>query len=345
VKTDIRIIQTETNNSTADFVIRVLIPWFRHSFPPYRFEDQPWVYMQRESPIYTNLTLKDYPNVFNWTMTYRKDSDIHFPYGAVKFFPSANVAQFDYELENSLFMKKADEVEAAWTVSHCSTQSKREELVKKLKKYISIDVYGVCGKNKCKKKNEEDGCHEELETKYKFYLSFENSMCEEYVTEKFFNVLNRSMIPVVYGYEDYSSIAPPGSFIDARSFKSVEELGKYLKFLSGNVTEYLKYFEWKKHYQVILGPTNEMWCGLCHKILENRVNGWKKKQWYANIHDWWNQSSSLLNSLDQDIIVRPSSKFSSNDSLLSFDFLTSNFNHRETVEDYPRSACVPPSTF
>lgn len=34
-----------------------------------------------ESPHYTLLNLKNYANFFNWTLTYRRDSDIYFPYG------------------------------------------------------------------------------------------------------------------------------------------------------------------------------------------------------------------------------------------------------------------------
>lgn len=44
---------------------------FREEVPQQRSIDQVWVYLQQECPMYTKLNLKDYPNVFNWTMTYR----------------------------------------------------------------------------------------------------------------------------------------------------------------------------------------------------------------------------------------------------------------------------------
>jgi len=60
-----------------------------------------------------------------------------------------------------------------------------------------------------------------LEQDYKFYLSFENSLCRDYVTEKFYNPLLYSTVPVVYGGADYESIkAPHHSFIDIRNFAS-----------------------------------------------------------------------------------------------------------------------------
>jgi hypothetical protein len=57
---------------------------------------------------------------------------------------------------------------------------------------------------------------EALGRQYKFYLSFENSICRDYITEKFYQPLLNSMVPVVYGGADYE--ASPDSFIDVRNF-------------------------------------------------------------------------------------------------------------------------------
>lgn len=55
-----------------------------------------------------------------------------------------------------------------------------------------------------------------LGREYKFYLSFENSLCRDYVTEKFYLPLLYSMVPIAYGGADYE--ASPSSFIDVRNF-------------------------------------------------------------------------------------------------------------------------------
>lgn len=62
-----------------------------------------------------------------------------------------------------------------------------------------------------------------LIAKYKFYLSFENSIhCNDYISEKFWrNALGGGAVPVVFGphIDDVRAIAPPKSFIHAEEFR------------------------------------------------------------------------------------------------------------------------------
>ena len=76
-------------------------------------------------------------------------------------------------------------------------QARREKYVKQMKKLVDVDVYGKCGKLKCSRTNETE-CYLNLEKNYKFYLSFENSICEDYVTEKYFNILGMDVIPLSF---------------------------------------------------------------------------------------------------------------------------------------------------
>ena len=58
-------------------------------------------------------------------------------------------------------------------------------------KLLQVDIFG-----KCADRNFDVG---ELSRNYKFYLSFENSLCEDYVTEKLSRSLQDSVLPVVMG--------------------------------------------------------------------------------------------------------------------------------------------------
>ena len=91
-------------------------------------------------------------------------------------------------------------------MSHCETFSRRELYVNELTKYINIDIYGSCGnyfnqkgarvlKDPCKNYiDNKDECIHKLFNSYKFYLSFENSLCNEYITEKFWKIYNSKNI-------------------------------------------------------------------------------------------------------------------------------------------------------
>jgi alpha-1,3-fucosyltransferase len=107
-----------------------------------------------------------------------------------------------------------------------------------------------------------------LEERYKFYLSFENFICTDYITEKFFEILNRTIVPIVYRGTDYSQIAPFHSYINALDF-TPEKLAQYLKLLDSIDTLYNEYFWWKDHYRVEAG-VDEMasngFCDLCKTL-------------------------------------------------------------------------------
>ena len=84
--------------------------------------------------------------------------------------------------------------------------------IKELKKYVGVDVYGACGDKKCPEKFRNgtltSDCRAILADEYKFYLAFENSLCRDYITEKFFSVLELDTVPVVHGngqYDQYVS--------------------------------------------------------------------------------------------------------------------------------------------
>ncbi|PIK42455.1 hypothetical protein BSL78_20684 [Apostichopus japonicus] len=82
-----------------------------------------------------------------------------------------------------------------------------------------------------------------------FILAFENSCCEEYISEKFWKVLSTGVsIPVVIGAkkEDYKRLGPPNSFIHVDDFNSMQELASYLQKVANNSVTYNSFFKWKK---------------------------------------------------------------------------------------------------
>lgn len=178
---------------------------------------------------------------------------------------------------------------AAWFVSNCLNQpSKRNELVEKLKKYIDIDVYGDCGTFSCPGVTGSSPCDDLLDTTYKFYLSFENSLCVDYITEKVYKVFKRMTIPVVYNGAAVSQFLPPHSYVDANSFVSVKSLAKYLKRLANDPQEYVKFFWWKDFYTANRKDPFPFKT-LCQKIHETSSSPNRKS--YKSIRKWIYQCS------------------------------------------------------
>lgn len=156
-----------------------------------------------------------------------------------------------------------------------------------------MDIYGLCVKNNraCRRNtvtyHNGTECMEEVIRKYKFYLSFENSNCREYITEKFWKVgLQMGAIPIVMGAprEDFQRLAPPGSYIHVDDFDNVNDLANYLFKLDKDDVEYSKYFRWKQMGQIV-SAANMGWCNLCKALHD--PNSPRKS--YDYIHQWWNK--------------------------------------------------------
>ena len=129
-----------------------------------------------------------------------------------------------------------------------------------------------------------------METDYKFYLSLENSLCRDYVTEKYFSMMRYNVVPVVMSspLDSHSLLSPSHSFIDALHFPSVGKLAKYLHQLAANDTLYNEYFWWKPHFQVH-SSEQDVNRGMCHLCAELHSNDQPKI--YANMTDWWDSSA------------------------------------------------------
>ena len=78
-----------------------------------------------------------------------------------------------YLASDEIFREK--HLKVAWFVSHCETQSKREDYVARLAKVIQVDIFGACGKMACGKYGFEMGgqkesCMDMLSRDYKYAI-------------------------------------------------------------------------------------------------------------------------------------------------------------------------------
>ncbi|XP_069165577.1 alpha-(1,3)-fucosyltransferase C isoform X2 [Procambarus clarkii] len=247
------------------------------SLPTQRSPHTRYVFWLMESPAHLFARIERFNQVFNWTFTYRLDSDFPLPYGRVY---RRRVPEKPSNRNYAAGKTKM----AAWLVSNCNTIGGRKHLIRTLRNWIKIDEFGKCGGTKCQSQQSLK-CHSTLAADYKFYLSFENSLCRDYVTEKLFNVLRLDIVPVVYGLANYSQHAPPHSYIDALSFPTAKALADYLIYLDHNDTAYNEYFKWKRFHRLPIDWVNyaKPYCDLCERLhSDNSTKIYDLKKWFVD---------------------------------------------------------------
>lgn len=180
---------------------------------------QKYVYANIESSANYPLCSQVWNDFFNWTWTYKLNSDAVWGYMAIRnatrhvigpkinmhWMQSTQMDDIDEELKNKLKTKKKT---AAWFVSNCLSQSLREHYVEKLRLHLrkfnmDIDIFGKCGQFGCPREIM-PRCLAQLDKTYYFYLAFENAISEDYVTERIVYALKYNTVPIVYGGANYS---------------------------------------------------------------------------------------------------------------------------------------------
>lgn len=182
-----------------------------------RSPHQYFVFTASESASNFPICDSFYDSYYNLTWTYKLDSDIRWSYITIldknDMFVGPNISMnwiepMDPTSENAVRKLVHKKKLVAWFVSYCRTKSKREKLAAKLSEALSkynlkIDIYGWCGELSCPRERMEE-CLDLLEQNYYFYLAFENSLDDDYVTEKLLYPLRHYTVPIVFGGANYS---------------------------------------------------------------------------------------------------------------------------------------------
>ena len=235
-----------------------------------------WMMYLLESPFHSTSNL----NGVDWTATYRRDSTIVAPYAKWKYYDKNVTSKVD-----TINYARNKSKQVAWFVSNCNAENKRLEYARELQKYITVDIFGSCSDKVCPYSSED--CMSMLSKDYKFYLSFENSNCRDYITEKFFyNALQHDVVPIVMGasLDDYTAVAPQGSFIHVDQFESVEELATYLHTLDTNDHLYNQYFQWKGTGEFI---KTKFFCRVCAMLHYAQENNRRAPTNNTKLSTWW----------------------------------------------------------
>lgn len=187
--------------------------------PTRRAHHQKYVFASIESSYNYPICSNRFDGFFNWSWTFRLDSDVRWGYMDIK--DSNNKIIGPNEVMHWMDLKdmkpvseefkqklKSKRIAAAWFVSNCFDRSGRfllaQALEHELKKYnLELNVFGDCGKFACPQSRDEI-CMKMLGETYFFYLSFENSISKDYVTEKLLKALQTNVVPIVFGGANYT---------------------------------------------------------------------------------------------------------------------------------------------
>jgi hypothetical protein len=149
----------------------------------------------------------------------------------------------------------------AMMVSNCDQNTKRRtDYLAELMDYIQVDSFGRClptaqvplelllkhgatGANH--HKTDYKAVKHDVFKAYPFVLTFENSNCYDYVTEKAFDALLAGAVPIYMGAPNIVDFLPPSSFIDATWFSGPQQLADYIRHLLSHPAEYEKYHAWR----------------------------------------------------------------------------------------------------
>lgn len=132
---------------------------------------------------------------------------------------------------------------------------------------------------------------------YLFYLAFENSNCDEYITEKlWWNAYQKNSIPVVMGSTQatYKKLLPPDSYINIDDYASPQVLANYLLWLN-ETGEYTNYYRWKNYFEIrnehgYFQSKSYHYCRICQAMNYND----KTTKVYTNLERFWSTKDCHL---------------------------------------------------
>ena len=285
---DCMFVKQRSEYNTSEVVVFNIFNTQIGDIPRYRPPGQLWIFFIHESPQKTSKQkLAQWKNSFNASSSYmltRTDISEPFPRYTSGNHSKWKIAQLEKIRRNLTVKVKQKKKMVAWFVSNCKTSSARENYVRELSIHIRVDVFGKCGNLTCPRTVESKygDCDTMLDKHYKFYLAFENSLCDEYVTEKFTRMVHRDVIPVVLGGADFSEFTAPETYLNVRNFTSPRYLAEFMRYLDKRTDLYVDYLM-RKRSMVRRKLNNTSACGLCDYAHRNLH---RKKQ--VNAEEIWN---------------------------------------------------------
>jgi hypothetical protein len=250
-------------------------------------------------------------------MSYRRCAQVEEPY-------------YNREYQDLPVLQKAPEpfsskLDAVFYVnSNCKPKIQRREIIHKLQELMNttnsklqVHSFGTCDRNMGPKELQEldKMGKQEFGRRYKFCVSIENNIEQDYVTEKVYHALEAGCVPIYLGAPNVDEYVPDAnSIINYAQLKSPAALLAELERLAGNETAYNEKLAWKQTSIHQMAPGFQRLyeqgktrgqCRLCQLLLEHRASPKTYTMCYANT-SWRNAADSAVAKVMADLEKLPS---------------------------------------
>ncbi len=225
-------------------------------------------------------SIRNYPHQFDHlsdydiSMSYRLNSDV--PYTYINFAQGTPKDLLNLLAETNSTWKSREKA-VLFAARNCNSKNQREQLVKMLQKFVRVDSVSSCLNNKKWPSDIPRTDKRTLSKRYMALLAAENSVDDDYVSEKVYDGLVAGAVPIYYGAPNVDQFVPSDSIIKVpypltddgvkqvaqrieKVFNSEEEYNRltHFKRLGGIEDRLLKMFNFNKvHFR----------CRLCQKIV------------------------------------------------------------------------------
>lgn len=229
---DTKCLITENRKYLNDHRLKAILFYgsnIKHTdFPIPRKQSHIWGLLHDESPKNTPFLMYETGlNLFNYTSTFSRYSDVPFTNHYFKSIHQLISDQYlvPIELKNE-YQRNENVSPVLYVQSICNTMSDRDSYVKELMKYIDVDSYGECLNNRRMPKELSENYISKIDSdeffnfiaRYKFVIAYENAVCNDYITEKFWRPLIVGTIPIYFGSPTI------------RVIKIISKFSKYARF-------------------------------------------------------------------------------------------------------------------
>ncbi|OQV24946.1 putative Alpha-(1,3)-fucosyltransferase C [Hypsibius exemplaris] len=244
-------------------------------------------------PFQHSSTAVPLPDFFNSTLTYTVESDDCVPYNRLQYyFPTALTSSRQFD---EIWAKKSRNA-AVTFVDDCS--SMRMRYVHELRKYYPVDVYGRCENLTWTPdiRNEvtasyEPGERGRITSQYKFFLAFEESICQDsFSSDSLLGYLSDT-VPVFLGGAHYSTIFPFQSFLNAMDFPSAKALAEVMHSVGDDKESYFRSFIYRleksrQHFRL-----SDILCTVCMGLRQRSAMPIAHHN--DGVAEWWTRRDTL----------------------------------------------------